>query len=164
MPLVGRAGVLWHPRAAPSSTVTGARRSSGFTLIEILVVITVIAVLASVVAPNVFKHVGEAKSVTARSQIEMLGAALDAYRLDNGRYPTTAQGLAALWQAPAQDSRPTNWKGPYLRKDVPLDPWGRPYAYTCPGQHNPAGYDLVSYGADGQPGGDGEAADVVSWK
>jgi len=140
------------------------KRCFGFTLIEILVVIVVIAVLAGMVAPNVFQHVGEAKNVTARSQIEMLGAALDAYRLDNGRYPTTAQGLAALWQAPTQDPAPTTWRGPYLRKEVPLDPWGRPYAYLCPGQHNAAGYDLVSYGADGQPGGDGEATDVVSWK
>ena len=88
-------------------------RTRGFTLIEILVVIVVIAVLASLVAPNVFTHVGEAKNVTAGSQIEMLGAALDAYRLDNGRYPTTAQGLAALWQAPAQDPRPASWNGPY---------------------------------------------------
>lgn len=137
---------------------------TGFTLIEILVVIVVIAVLATLVAPNVFKHVGEAKNVTARSQIEMLGAALDAYRLDNGRYPTTAQGLAALWQPPMQDVRPVSWKGPYLRKEVPIDPWGHAYVYLCPGQHNPTGYDLLSYGADGQPGGDGEAIDVVSWK
>src|SRR5207247_2278500 len=92
------------------------------------------------------------------------GAALDGYRLDNGRYPTTAQGLGALWQAPTQDPLPSTWKGPYLRKEVPLDPWGRAYAYTCPGEHNPAGYDLVSLGADGQPGGGGEASDVVSWK
>ena len=137
---------------------------SGFTLIEILVVIVVIAVLAGMVAPNVFKHVGEAKNVTAHSQIEMLGAALDSYRLDNGRYPTTAQGLAALWSAPSQDPRPAGWRGPYLRKDVPLDPWGRPYIYKAPGEQNPGGYDLVSLGADGQPGGEGEAADVVSWK
>jgi len=144
--------------------VTAEHKRTGFTLIEILVVIVVIAVLATFVAPNVFKHVGEAKNVTARSQIEMLGAALDAYRLDNGRYPTTAQGLAALWQTPTQDPRPPNWKGPYLRKEVPVDPWGRPYVYLCPGQHNPAGYDLLSYGTDGQAGGDGEATDVVSWK
>ena len=136
----------------------------GFTLIEILVVIVVIAVLAGLVAPNVFKHVGEAKNVTARSQIEMLGAALDGYRLDNGRYPTTPQGLAALWTAPVQDPRPLSWRGPYLRKEVPLDPWGRPYVYKSPGEQNPTGYDLVSLGADGQPGGEGEAADVVSWK
>jgi len=137
---------------------------SGFTLIEILVVIVVIAVLAGMVAPNVFKHVGEAKNVSARSQIEMLGAGLDSYRLDNGRYPTTGQGLAALWSAPSQDPRPTSWRGPYLRKDVPLDPWGRPYVYKSPGEQNPGGYDLISLGADGQPGGDGEAADVLSWK
>ena len=155
------------PRPWPRSsqeTMPQTARLQGFTLIEILVVIVVIAVLATLVAPNVFRHVAEAKDVTARSQIEMLGAALDAYRLDNGRYPTTAQGLAALWQAPVQDTRPTSWKGPYLRKEVPLDPWGRPYVYTYPGQHNAAGYDLVSYGADGQPGGDGEAADILSWK
>jgi len=139
-------------------------RNSGFTLIEILVVIVVIAVLAGLVAPNVFKHVGEAKSVSARSQIEMLGAALDAYRLDTGRYPATDQGLGALWQAPVQEPRPATWRGPYLRKEVPLDPWGRPYIYRSPGEQNPGGYDLVSYGADGQPGGEGEAADVLSWK
>lgn len=137
---------------------------AGFTLIEILVVIVVIAVLAGLVAPNVFKHVGEAKNVSARSQIEMLGAALDAYRLDNGRYPGTDQGLGALWQAPLQEPRPVTWRGPYLRKEVPLDPWGHPYIYKSPGEQNPAGYDLVSYGADGQPGGEGEAADVLSWK
>ncbi|HYU08605.1 MAG TPA: type II secretion system major pseudopilin GspG, partial [Gemmatimonadales bacterium] len=106
----------------------------------------------------------EAKNVTARSQIEMLGAALDAYRLDTGRYPTTSQGLGALWKAPPTDGQSLPWRGPYLRKDVPLDPWGRPYIYKAPGEQNPTGYDLVSYGADGQPGGDGEAADIVSWK
>src|SRR6266705_1340391 len=113
-----------------------ARPRSGFTLIEILVVIVVIAVLASMVAPNVFKHVGEAKNVTARSQIEMLGAALDAYRLDNGRYPTTEQGLAALWSEPRADHQPRNWRG----------------------------FDLLSFGADGKPGGSGDDADIVSWK
>src|SRR5262245_12386673 len=116
------------------------------------------------VAPNVFKHVGEAKSVSARSQIEMLGAALDAYRLDNGRYPPTEQGLGALWQAPVQEPRSTTWRGPYLRKEVPLDPWGHAYIYKSPGEQNPNGYDLLSYGADAQPGGEGEAADILSWK
>jgi general secretion pathway protein G len=135
---------------------------AGFTLIEILVVIVVIAVLAGLVAPNVFKHVGEAKHVTARSQIEMLGAALDGYRLDTGAYPTTMEGLGALWQAPIESAR--GWRGPYLRKDVPLDPWGRPFIYKSPGEESRGGYDLLSYGADGQPGGVGEAADVVSWK
>jgi general secretion pathway protein G len=135
-------------------------RQGGFTLIEILVVIAVIAVLAALVAPNVFRHVGSAKDAAARSQIEMLGAALDAYRLDNGRYPTTSQGLDALWQQPTAEPRPTNWRGPYLRKAVPLDPWGSPYYYQSPGELSPYGYDLISLGADGAPGGDGEDADI----
>ena len=139
------------------------RRRSGFTLIEILVVIVVIAILATLVAPNIFQHVGAAKDATAKSQIAMFGAALDAYRLDNGRYPSTEQGLAALWEKPAIDP-PANWRSPYLRKPVPLDPWGHPYSYLSPGQVNPQGYDLLSYGADGKPGGDGEDADIVSWK
>ena len=138
-------------------------RRSGFTLIEILVVIVVIAILATLVAPNVFQHVGAAKSATAKSQIEMLGAALDAYRLDNGAYPTTQQGLGALWEKPTIDP-PVNWRAPYLRKPVPMDPWGRAYLYMFPGQANPTGYDLISYGADGLPGGDGENADILSWK
>lgn len=138
-------------------------RRSGFTLIEILVVIVVIAILATLVAPNVFQHVGAAKDATAKSQIEMIGAALDAYRLDAGRYPTTQQGLTALTEAPTIDP-PSSWRGPYLRKAIPLDPWNRPYVYLSPGEVNPNGYDLLSYGADGQPGGDGENADVTSWK
>src|SRR5512141_1071908 len=98
-----------------------SRARSGFTLIELLVVIVVLGVLASLVAPNIFRHVGTAKETTARAQIEMLGAALDAYRLDTGRYPTTEQGLAALWQEPTTEPRATTWRGPYLRKAVPLD-------------------------------------------
>ena len=141
------------------------RRSiNGFTLIEILVVIVVIAVLATLVAPNVFQHVGTAKDATARSQIEMLGAALDAYRLDNNAYPTSNQGLAALWREPQVDPSPRNWRGPYLRKNVPLDPWMNPYEYRSPGPESGTGYDLVSYGADGQPGGEGEEADIKSWE
>ena len=140
-----------------------ASRRSGFTLIEILVVIVVIAILATLVAPNIFQHVGTAKSVTAKSQIEMLGAALDAYRLDNGTYPNTQQGLNALWEKPSIDP-PANWRAPYLRKAVPLDPWGRTYVYQFPGQRNLQGYDLISFGADGKPGGEGEDADIASWK
>ncbi len=139
-------------------------RLNGFTLIEILVVIVVIAVLATLVAPNVFQHVGAAKDTTARSQIEMLGAALDAYRLDNGSYPPAEQGLAALWREPTAGARPRNWRGPYLRKNVPLDPWGNAYVYRSPGPESGTGYDLLSLGADGQPGGDGEGADITSWK
>lgn len=136
----------------------------GFTLIELLVVLVVIAILATLVAPSVFQHVGTAKTTTAKSQIEMLGSALDAYRLDNGGYPSTAQGLTALWTEPTLDPRPTNWRGPYLRKAVPADPWGRPYVYRSPGEQSRTGYDLSSLGADGQPGGTGEAADVTSWQ
>ena len=146
-----------------SPSGTRARRG-GFTLIELLVVIVVIGVLASLVAPNIFRHVGTAKETTARAQIEMLGAALDAYRLDTGRYPTTEQGLAALWQEPGADPRPVNWRGPYLRKAVPADPWGNAYVYRSPGTASGSGYDLLSNGADGRVGGEGEDADVVSWK
>jgi general secretion pathway protein G len=157
---------------SPSMTVQHARvarlsrhpRRSGFTLIEVLVVVVIIAVLASIVAPNVFRHVDTAKSVTAKAQIAMLGSALDAYRLDNGRYPTTEQGLAALWQQPTTEPRPSNWRGPYLRQPVPADPWGAPFVYKYPGEHLPNGFDLSSMGADGAQGGTGDAADVTSWK
>jgi general secretion pathway protein G len=141
-----------------------SERRRGFTLIEILVVIVVIAILATLVAPNIFRHVGAAKDATARSQIEMLGTALDAYRLDNGTYPTTEQGLEALQVQSAMEPVPTNWRGPYMRKDVPNDPWGRPYLFKSPGEVNPTGYDLLSYGADGKPGGEGDDADITSWQ
>jgi general secretion pathway protein G len=153
-------------RAPPRARARARARATarpGFTLIEILVVIAVIAVLAALVAPNVFRHVGGAKDSAARAQVEMLGAALDAYRLDNGRYPTTSQGLDALMGEPTVEPRPTNWRGPYLRRAVPLDPWGNAYWYESPGTFNPRGYDLVSFGADGQPGGEGEDADITSW-
>ena len=152
-----------HPRTSR----TGGRyigRRDGFTLIELLVVIIVLGTLATLVAPNIFRHVGAAKETTARAQIEMLGAALDAYRLDAGRYPTTQQGLEALWTAPSADPRPLSWRGPYLRKAVPLDPWGRTYEYRSPGTASGGGFDLLSYGADGREGGTGEDADILSWK
>jgi general secretion pathway protein G len=140
------------------------RSKGGFTLIEILVVVTVIAILAALVGPSVFRHLGRAKDAAARSQMEMLGAALDAYRLDNGRYPTTAQGLAALNAEPTAEPRPRNWQGPYLRKAVPPDPWGNPYSFTSPGAVNTGSYDLLTYGADGKPGGEGEDADIKAWE
>lgn len=137
---------------------------SGFTLIEVLVVIVVLGVLASLVAPNVFQHVGGAKDAVARSQVELLAASLDAYRMDNDVYPSTEQGLESLRRQPLSDPVPRNWRGPYLRKEVPLDPWGRPYVYRSPGEANPWGFDLLSYGRDGKDGGEGEDADVLSWK
>lgn len=140
------------------------RRTAGFTLIEILVVITVIAILASLVAPMVFRNVGDAKASAIRSQIEIFGLALDTYRLDNDYYPSTAQGLEALRQVPAGEPEARNWRGPYLKKAVPPDPYGRPYIYKSPGEVNRDSYDLLSLGRDGQAGGSGEDADVNSWE
>jgi len=136
----------------------GTRRAAGFTLLELLVVMVIIGLLAGIVAPQYFAQIGKSNAKVARAQIESFGQALDQYRLDVGQYPTTEQGLLALRTAPQQVAR---WQGPYLKRDIPDDPWGRAYVYKRPGQHGE--YDLVSLGADGQPGGDGEAADVVSW-
>jgi general secretion pathway protein G len=139
-------------------------RPPGFTLIEMLVVITVIAILAGLVTPMVFRNVGDAKRSAARAQIEVFGLALDAYRLDNDYYPSTSQGLAALQAAPAGDPQARNWRGPYLKKAVPLDPWGQPYRYESPGTVNPSNYDLLTYGRDGKAGGTDEDADLSSWE
>ncbi len=134
----------------------GAR---GFTLIELLVVLVILGLLAALAGPRVMKYLGGAKSDTAKLQIEELSSSLDLYRLEVGRYPTSEEGLQALVQAPAGV---TGWNGPYLKKkDVPNDPWGNPYHYAAPGQHGP--FDLFSYGADNQEGGDGENKDLVNW-
>jgi len=111
----------------------------------------------------VFHNVGDAKVSATKAQIELFALALDAYRLDNDYYPSTTQGLGALRDSPTGDPEAHNWRGPYLRKAIPLDPWGRPYAYKSPGEANRDSYDLISYGRDGQPGGTGEDADVMSW-
>jgi general secretion pathway protein G len=138
------------------------RARAGFTLIELLVTIAIIATLAAIVAPSLFGNIGEARRGTAKSQIQILSLALDAYRLDNDSFPTTQQGLEALRSVPSADP-PPKWKGPYLRQLVPLDPWGRPYVYVSPGLSNPNAYDLYTLGKDGKPGGDGEDTDVTSW-
>lgn len=130
----------------------------GFTLIELLVVMVILGLLVGLIGLNVFKRLGESKQKAARVQISMLGDALDAFRLGVGRYPTTDEGLEALYKDPGI----AGWDGPYLNKDVPVDPWGRPYIYRCPGEHGD--YDLESLGADGQEGGTGENADVTSWQ
>jgi general secretion pathway protein G len=135
----------------------------GFTLIEILVVIAVIAILASVVSPLVFQNVGDARHAAARAQVEIFAMALDAYRLDNDYYPSSDQGLEALRSEPRGAPPARNWRGPYLRRAIPVDPWGRPYVYESPGTVNPASYDLVTYGRDGLAGGEGEDTDVTSW-
>lgn len=132
----------------------------GFTLIELLVVLIIIGLLASVVLPNVIGQVGRSKTQTARVQIEELGAALDIFRLETGRYPSTREGLQALVEQPADLS---GWNGPYLKKRlIPDDPWNRAYHYRSPGRHGD--YDLYTLGRDGAEGGDDEDADVVSWR
>jgi len=151
--------------AVPVSRLTGlAGGRAGFTLIEIMVVVIILGLLAVLVAPNVIDKLSVAKGKTARTQIELLGTALDSYRLDNGTYPTTQQGMSALWTKPVSAPEPRNWSGPYLKKAVPQDPWGNAYVYRSPGESNPDGYDLISLGADGSPGGEGENADIKSWE
>lgn len=132
----------------------------GFTLIELVVVIIVLGLLAALVAPQIFGRVGEAKDGTAKTQMALLATALDNYRLDNGSYPSTQQGLAALRTKPSEAL--PNWRGPYLRKEVPMDPWGHPYAYRSPGVRNPNGFDLSTLGKDGKEGGSGEDTDLIN--
>lgn len=135
-------------------------KSSGFTLIELLVVIAILGLIASLVGPSVVRQFGGARVDTAKLQIADLGAALDLFYLDLGRYPTTDEGLAALVATPAALPR---WDGPYLKKPaVPADPWGEPYQYKSPGANGP--YDLVSLGADRRPGGENDNTDIVSWE
>ena len=128
-----------------------------------LVVLAIIATLAAVVAPAIFRNAGDAKIQAARSQIETFGLALDAYRLDSDTYPSSDQSLGALWEKPTSGELPRNWRGPYLRRRVPDDPWGRPYIYAAPGKQNPTTYDLYTLGRDGKRGGAGEDADITSW-
>jgi general secretion pathway protein G len=135
-------------------------RSRGFTLIELLVVLVILGLLAGLVGPQVMKYLGGANTKTAKLQIEDFSTALDAFRLDMGRYPTTSEGLTALV---AQPSGATRWNGPYLRKNlIPKDPWGNNYQYRAPGQYG--AFDLYALGADNAEGGDGENQDVVSWQ
>ena len=132
--------------------------STGFTLLELLVVMVIIGLLAGYVGPKYFGQIGKSETKVARAQLDALEKALDQYRLDTGHYPAPDSGLAALIEKPPNE---TKWDGPYLKKIVPMDPWGRPYIYKLPGEHGE--YDLVSYGKDGQPGGSGEASDIVNW-
>lgn len=135
-----------------------AQLANGFTLLELLVVMVIIGLLAGYVAPRYFAQVGKSEQKAAAAQLDALGKALDQYRIDTGRYPATEAGLAALTTRPANETR---WAGPYLKKGVPLDPWGNPYIYRQPGEYGE--YDLASYGKDGRPGGTGDDADVTSW-
>ena len=135
------------------------RVQRGFTLLELLVVLVVLGLLAGLVAPKYFAQLGRSEVKVARAQIEGLSKALDLYRLEVGHYPSTEQGLQALVTAPADEPR---WTGPYLQKKLPQDPWGRNYNYRYPGENGE--YDLLSMGKDGQPGGEGENAEVTSWQ
>jgi len=141
-----------------SCTQTRTSDTRGFTLIELLVVMVIVGLLVALVGPRVFPKLGKGKQAAAKAQIELLGQTLDHFRLDVGRYPSTQEGLNALVTNPGIE----NWEGPYLKKALPNDPWGKPYHYQAPGTHGE--YDLFSYGRDGSAGGEGEDRDVASWE
>jgi general secretion pathway protein G len=133
--------------------------NDGFTLLELLVVLGIIALLAALVAPQVIRYLSDARSETASAQLKNIESAIELYFLDNGTYPIAGSGLTALVTAPAGS---TSWRGPYLKKqDGLLDPWGKPFVYRAPGEHG--AYDLYSFGRDGKEGGEGEDKDIVSW-
>jgi general secretion pathway protein G len=132
-------------------------RPFGFTLLELLVVIVIIGLLVSYVGPRYFSQIGKSEVSAAKAQIDALEKALDQYRLDTGRYPTSEVGLSGLMTRPNNEPK---WNGPYLKKEVPLDPWGKAYIYKIPGERGE--YDLMSYGKDGQPGGTGENIDITN--
>jgi general secretion pathway protein G len=141
-----------------SGSVARARSTQphrGFTLLELLVVLVVLGLLVSIVGPKYFSQLGKSEAKAAQAQIASIAKALDMYRIDVGRYPATEQGLAALSASPANEPK---WRGPYLQKAAPLDPWGHPYVYKSPGEHGD--FDLLSYGKDGSPGGTDDNADI----
>ncbi|MCA2999944.1 MAG: type II secretion system major pseudopilin GspG [Rhodocyclaceae bacterium] len=137
-----------------------SEKQAAFTLLELLIVLLIIGLLAAFVGPKYFGQIGKSQAQVAKAQIEAFDKALDQYRLDTGKYPTTAQGLDALFAAPANEA---NWKGPYLKKAVPLDPWGNRYQYTSPGTQPNSDFEILSLGRDGRLGGSGEDADISSW-
>lgn len=135
-----------------------AASRAGFTLIELLLVLVILGILAAIVVPKFSGRTEQARITAAQSQIATFGTALDAFEVDNGYYPKGKNGLEDLVQQP-RDAK--NWRGPYLKGQVPLDPWGNPYIYECPGKHNPSSYDLMSMGPDGREGGDD---DITNWQ
>lgn len=153
-----RSGVIMNRSESLNASQQRLRRHAGFTLLELLVVMVIIGLLAGYVGPKYFSQIGKSEIKATRAQLDALGKAIDQYRLDVGRFPSTEEGLAALIVRPANL---TKWDGPYLSKNVPPDPWGNAYLYQSPGEHGD--YDLLSLGKDGRPGGDGEAADIVNW-
>ena len=151
--LLGKPSTVSSPMPMPSPY----SNQRGFSLMELLIVMVILGLLASLVGPKLFGKLGTAQQKTAKTQIEMLMAALDAYRLDVGKYPSQQEGLESLFKNPGTEK----WDGPYLKKTVPNDPWGQPYSYKNPGEHGEV--DIDSYGQDNQPGGEKENADVGSW-
>lgn len=149
-----RGGVAGGQATRKSRSAT--RSVAGFTLLELLVVVTIIGLLAAYVGPKYFSQLGRSEQGVAKAQVEAFARALDTYRLEVGQYPTTEEGLNALLTKPASAAK---WNGPYLQKAVPSDPWGRAYLYRAPGANGD--FEIVSYGKDGQPGGTGDAADVT---
>lgn len=147
--------MIYPPPLPPPCRVAVVR---GFTLLELLVVMVIIGLLAGYVAPQYFSQIGKSEVQTAKAQIDALEKALDHYRLDTGHYPSTTQGLQALMERPGDEPK---WRGPYLKKAVPPDPWGHPYGYLSPGKHGEL--DLFSFGKDGKAGGENESADIGNW-
>jgi general secretion pathway protein G len=156
----GATDLVDHERLIARTPERRSRFRSGFTLIEVMVVMIILAILAAVVVPRVVGREEDARRARALSDVESLGTALDLYKADNGDYPTTEEGLPALRTAPATAK---NWNGPYLKKALAPDPWGHDYIYSAPGEHNPDSYDLYSTGKDGQPGGEGNDKDITNW-
>jgi len=145
------------PVASLSPALCSRRARRGFTLIELLLVLVILGILAAIVVPKFAGRTEQARQTAAQSQIATFGTALDAFEVDNGFYPKGKSGLLDLVQQP-RDAQ--SWKGPYLKSEIPNDPWGHPYVYECPGKHNPSSYDLMSMGADGRIGGDD---DIANW-
>jgi general secretion pathway protein G len=135
------------------------RSRRGFTLIELLVVILILAILAALIVPRVVGKSTDAKIAAAKADLATLSSSLQNFRLDNDRYPTSEEGLAALSNPPASGA--TNWKGPYIQKPITVDPWGHDYVYQCPGNNGNDSFQVESYGSDGTPGGEGDAADII---
>jgi len=150
------------PNVLQPTKLRAGARARGFTLIEILVVITILAIMGAVVVPKLIGRVDEARISAAKLDINNLKSALNMYKLDNQRYPTTDQGLQALVTKPTSGPEAKGWRSGYIEK-LPADPWKNPYQYIAPGTHGTA-FDIFSYGADGQPGGTGDDADIGSWE